>query len=125
MAKPLLVRTDRSPALKLPLSASTGGQALSVTIALQIVVHTVPEGYRDEIHVWWNNTDAAIVGSLLMRLGATAANDIIVLAPFREIIKVLDGFLVEGVDGGLDIEALALTEPGKIWGHVIRSPIVA
>lgn len=124
MAKPLQVQTDRSPAKKLPLSESVGGQAITVTIALQIPVHTVPEGYRDEIYLWWNNVDAAVDGVAILRLGAAAAHDIAINVPQRETTKLLDGFLVEGIAGGLDIEALGITEPGKVWGYVVRTPIV-
>lgn len=123
MAKPLLVRTDRSPAKKLPFSVSTGGQPIAVTIAAQDEFHNIPEGYRDELHVWWNNNDVAVDGGVLLRLGAGAAEEIAVLAPFREIIKVLDGVPIEGVVGGLSLEALALTEPGMLLGYVIRTAI--
>ena len=123
MAKPLLVQTDRSPAKKLPLSLSVGGQPISVTISLQKDIHVIPEGYRDELHLWWNNNDAAVDGQVLLRLGAAATEEVIALAPFREIVKVVDGIPIEGVAGGLTIECLALTEPGKIFGYVIRTPI--
>ena len=123
MAKPLLVQTDRSPAKKIGLSESVGGQPITVTIALQIAFHTVPEGYRDEVHVWWNNTDAAVDGAILLRLGAAASEEIVQLAPFRETIKCVDGLVFEGVAGGLELQALALTEPGKLMGYVVRSAI--
>lgn len=123
MAKPLLVQTDRSPARKIPLSESVGGQPISVTIAVQLAIHTIPEGYRDEVHIWWNNTDVAADGAILVRLGATASEELVQLAPFRETVKVCDGLVIEGVAGGLELQALALTEPGKLIGYVVRTPI--
>ena len=123
MARPLLVQTDRSPAKKLPLSESVGGQPISVTIAVQLAIHTIPEGYRDEVHLWWNNTDAAADGAILLRLGATSSEEVVQLAPFREIIKCVDGAVIEGVSGGLELQALALTEPGKLMGYVVRTAI--
>ena len=125
MAKPLLVQTDRSPAKKITLSESVGGQPISVSIGAQIAIHTIPEGYRDEVHLWWNNTDAAADGAVLLRLGATASEEIIILAPFRETQKVCDGIPIEGVAGGLELQALGITEPGKLFGYVIRTAIEA
>lgn len=123
MAKNLRVTTDRSPALKIGLSATDGGEALAVTTALQINVHVIPEGYKDEIYMWWVTNDAAADGAVLVRLGDGAANEFIVKTPFRTISQILDGHVVEARTADRAIQLLAITEPGHVFGYVIRVPI--
>lgn len=123
MVKPLFVQTDRSPAKKIPFSGSVGGQAYSSSTAQQTVLHTVPEGYRDEIHLWCNNASAATAGRFLWRFGAGSGNDMVIATVADTNVKTIDGVPIEGVAGGLDIEVLSITQAIQITGYVIRTPI--
>lgn len=122
MAKPLLTRTDRSPVRKMALSEG-GGLPVVVTIITQQLVHVVPEGYKDEIHLWWNNNDASVAGAILIEINADANLSLIRSAAARSIEKVLDGMVIEAGSADVDVDALALTEPGVLWGYVFRSAI--
>lgn len=124
MAKALRVQTDRSPAKKIPLSGS-GGIAQSVGIAAQEVIHTVPEGYRDEIYVWANNADAANDGQILFELNGVAALSIVGAALNREIrtAPYLEGMIIEARTADVVIDCLAITEPVVVWGYVYRTAL--
>jgi hypothetical protein len=101
---------------RLPFSMN-GGQAMPITTAAYQPFHTVPAGARDEVWLYWNNTDPAVDGHILIRFGSAAANDILEVAPHREIVTVLKGIPIEGP---VTLEALAITEPGKLLGYVRR-----
>lgn len=123
MAKPLYVQTDRSPKLEMPMSLTDGGEALTIGTGGTVNFHTIPEGYKDKIYAWYNNINASTDGQVVVRLGDAAANDIRVDAPAATIVPILDGHVMEGKAGGRTLNALAVTQQGKIWGYVVRTPI--
>lgn len=122
MARPLQIQTDNAAAKKAALSEGAG-IPVAVTISTQQLVHVVPEGYRDELHLWWNNTDAAADGAILIEFNGDANLSIIEIAPFRETIKPINGMVIEAQSGDVDVDALALTEPGILWGYALRTAI--
>ncbi len=114
--KPLQVQASNPESDRIPFSVN-GGHALAVGVSTQIPFHEVPAGFRDEVWCWWNNTDDTTDGHILVRFGPSAGNDIICNGPHRQVQPVLQGF---PINGPVTLEALAITQPGKLLGFVRR-----
>lgn len=120
MAKNLQVTTDRSPDRQISLDA-TLGRLFSLTVAAgETLIHTVPEGYKDEVSLFGN---AITTGKLRTEFDGDATTFLISTLSANFVAKVIDAVPIEARTGDVPITCQAITNTAVIWGFVVREPL--